>query len=542
MKVIRRWSPAARIGAAVALLASVVVVMLVPATAQASSGPKHGGTLTFGLEAESAGYVPGISTEVAYSGGAVEAALYDTLTTFSNSGKAVPFLATSVTSDPTYTTWTVKLRSGVRFDDGSTLTAQDVVDDLTEYYNAPTSALSATYSEVKTATASGPLTVVFTLNAPDSQFPALLTEFYVFNPDLKSLYGSDFGAHPDGTGPYELQSWIPNDEVVLKANPYYWEKGPGGAKLPYVSTLVLKIIVSGATRNDALESGELDGFQSIETPILAQAAKIPNVKVLTSETGGYGWFFNTTKAPLNDVRVRQALAYATNNKAIVASQGAGNIIHAMDEYFPSTSAYYSAAAEKITPSYNLKKAKALIKSYEDDPHRSDGQPVGSPVSIQLDYLSGDPASGAAVQVAQQEWGAIGVKVTLNSLAEATLITAALQGNDQAFWFGWGAETPYELFHHNYLPPSQDPTNWTRFQNATLSEQINVLATCVTNACTTAATDKIATVFAQQVPVVFLMDTLEGWPINTSKVGGAQLWTGSNDGLNPDIEWQYLYVK
>jgi ABC-type transport system substrate-binding protein len=164
------------------------------------------------------------------------------------------------------------------------------------------------------------------------------------------------------------------------------------------------------------------------------------------------------------------------------------------------------------------------------------------VTVQLNYLAGDPASGAAVQVAQQQWGAIGVKVTLNSLDEATAVADALKGNDQAFWFAWGANVPYGLFHHNYLPPSVNPTNWTRLNDPVVVSSITKLGTCTSLSCTQAATATIDQEFDQQIPVIFLMSSAEGWPIDTSKVGGAQLAPAGSAGLDPEIMWQYLWVK
>ena len=513
------------------------------ASSSTSAGtPVSGGTLTFGLEAESPGYVPGISAMLAYSGGAVERALYDPLTVYNADGGASPFLAQSVSSDSTYTTWTVKLRPNIKFDDGAVLTAQDVADDFSQYYSAKGSSAAGTFSEVSSVTASDPLTAVFHLKSADANFPVLLVTFYPFNPDLKAKYGTDFGSHPDGTGPFELASWSRNSELVLKANPNYWGRDSQGRKLPYLSELDLKIIVSGATRNDALQSGGIDGYQTIEAPVLAQAQKLPNVQVLLGQTGGYGWFLNTTAAPVNDVRVRQALAYATDNKAVLASQGAGTILQTVNQYFPSTSPYFSASAAAAFPTYNVSKAKSLLQEYVNDPKRTDGKAVGTPVSVQLDYLAGDPASGAAVQVAQQEWGAAGVQVSLNSLDEATLVVDALTGKTQAFWFGWGANVPYGLFHHNFLPKSQNPTNWTYLDDPAIVSQITTLATCQTLSCTKQATQVIDEQLNKDMPVIFLMSTVEGWPVNTAKVGGAQLAPAARAGLDPQLQWQYLWAK
>ena len=511
-------------------------------TAAAAGTPILGGSLSFGLEAESPGYVPGISAMLAYSGGDVERAIYDPLTVYGPDGQAVPFLAQSVTPNSDFTQWTVTLRPNVTFASGTPLTAQSIADDYSQYYSAKGSAAAGTFAEVKSVSATNPTTAVFTLSAPDAQFPVLLVTFYPFNPNVRQLYGADFASHPDGTGPFEFVSWQRDNQIVLKANPTYWGKDSAGRKLPYLSQLTLKIIVSGATRNATLQSGGINGYQTVEAPILSQAQQIPGVKVLLGDTGGYGWFINTSKAPVNDVRVRQALAYATDRNAIIASQGAGSIISPRNQYYGPQSPYFSKAAADQYPNLDLTKAKAALAAYVSDPKRSDGKAPGSPVSIQLNYLAGDPSSGAAVQLAKAEWGAIGVQVSLNALDEATDVGAALKGADQVFWFGWGSNVPYGLFHHNYTAPSVNPTNWTKLDDPIVENAITALAQCTTLTCTQQSTATIAQEFDAQLPVIFLMNTDQGWAIDTAKVGGAEMAPGAGAGLDPVIQWAYLWAK
>ncbi len=147
-----------------------------------------------------------------------------------------------------------------------------------------------------------------------------------------------------------------------------------------------------------------------------------------------------------------------------------------------------------------------------------------------------------MQLAQQQWKAAGIQVTLNSYDEATLVVDALEGKDQAFWFGWGANVPYGLFHHNYLAPAANPTNWTRLDNPTVISDIQTLAGCTTQQCTLQATDSIDQVFDQQVPVIFLMSTVEGWLHRHLQGGSATLAPANSSGLDPELMWQYLWQK
>jgi peptide/nickel transport system substrate-binding protein len=469
----------------------------------------------------------------AAAGELVYRALYDPLTRLDASGTPKPYLAKSVTPSADNKAWTVKLPTGITYGvSGKEMVAQDVVDDFTQYYVAKGSAITSTFAEVASVTAPNATTAVFHLKAPNAQFAAVLVSFVPFNPDLKQKYGDSFPDHPDGTGAFVLASWQKNSEIVLNANPRYWQKDSSGRKLPYLSKLIFKIIPNGATRNAALASGGVQGYESIQAPVLDQASRIKGVQLLTGTVGGYGWFMNVAKPPENDLRVRQALAYSTDQKAIVAAQGAGTIVAPINQYFTSQSPYYDKTAGEQFPTRDLVKAKALLAEYVNDPKRSDGKLVGSPVAFKLNYISGDAASGAAVQIAQQQWGALGIKVTLNALDEATWVSAALKGDTQVFWFQWSTSTPYLLYHHNYTSPSVNPTNWTRLDDSTVISAINALSNCTTASCTNAGAAIIANQFVKLLPVIFLMTSPIGFPINTKRVSGATLPTGATSGINP----------
>lgn len=509
-------------------------------TASGSGQVVRGGTLTVALDAESCGYVPG-ECMVSYSGSAVELALYSPLTVFNAQDQAEPFLATSVTPNSSYTQWTVTLPSNVKFDDGSVMTAQDVVQDLTEYYLAKGSAAAGTFAEVKGATAPNPTTVVFSLTSPDAQFPVLLTTFFPFNPDVKTLYGKNYGAHPDGTGPFEMVSWVPNSQIVLKANPNYWRKDSNGHKLPYLSQLIFKIIPVGSTRLATLQSGAVQIIESEEANILSQAMAMSQYNtVLPIGNGGYGLFFNTMAPPVNDVTVRRALAYATDAKAVVAAEGAGNLLMTRDQYYSPSSPWYSSKAAAEYPNYNPTKAKQLLAQYVNSANRSDGKPPGTPISLQINYIQGDSTSTAAVQVIQSEWNAIGVKVILNAKDEATQIADAIKGNFTVNWFGWGDETPFQLFHHNYLPYPQDLTNFTHFNSPAIEQQITNLETASSTSQVKSDTQAIDEIIDQQVPLIFLMNFPVGWVVNPAKVSNDVLWPGGAE--LDSFQWDLVSTK
>jgi peptide/nickel transport system substrate-binding protein len=521
-----------------ALLAAACSSSSSSSSSPTTSGPTVGGTLTFATEAEACGLVPGGCMN-SYSGADVEFALFDPLTVINSSSQAVPYLAKSVTPNADFTQWTIVLRPGVRFDDGSTLTASDLQQDYTQYFAQPTSADYGTFIDIKSIQVVNSLTATFVLAAADSQFPTVLTSFFPFNPDVKAKYGADWQAHPDGTGPFELVTWSQGNETVLKRNPHYWLKGPNGQQLPYLNELIFKPITDDTTRVATLQSGGVDGMLSEVPMTLQSASAVPGVTILDSGgNGGYGLFFNAMQAPVNDARVRLALAHATNVAAMLAVSGGGTFNQLRDQYYPPGSPWYSSAVASGWPAYNVAEAKTLLNEYVTDPHRSDGKPAGSPVTLTINYEPGSPQQLAVVQLAQQEWKQIGVQVTLRPEDEATLVGNALKGAFQVNYFEWGNELPYDLFHHNYLPRPANLTNFTLFNNAAIIQQIGVLQTATSQAVIKAAVQKIGMVLDQNAPLIFIGSAPAAWAVNTTKVGGAAIISP----LLASIGWATIWAK
>lgn len=510
--------------------------------ASAGDEPRAGGTAVFALEAESPGYVPGIPAAVAYSGAMVWTAIYDGLTEYDNSGQIHPHLAQSIEPNADYTAWTVKLRPNVKYASGGLVTAQDVARVFKEYYAAKDSSVAASYKVVESATATDASTVVFKLAESYADFPAVLSTFYVFNPNVRDKHGDDFGAHPDGTGPYKLVSWKRNSEIELERNENYWRKDDQGRQLPYLDKITLRIIPSGSTRNATLESHGIDGYQSVQSAVLHQATKIRDAKVMVSPAGADGWFMNTQKPPTDDVRIRQALAHATDRAAVLAAQGADEILTSVDQYYPKSSPYFSQAASDAAPSFDPGKAKELVSEYVNDPRRSDGKAVGEPVSLQVNYIAGDETSTSAVQIAQQQWSAAGFKVSPNALDEAGWVGAAFKGDTQAFWFAWTTNSPAYVYRRTYSDPAKIATNWTRLDDDVVQKQIATLTGCADMTCRKAATGAIAKRFAEVVPVIPLMSVPNGFAYDSSRIGGAKFLPGGEAGFVGQVDWALLWSK
>jgi peptide/nickel transport system substrate-binding protein len=479
--------------------------------------PVKGGSLTFALDQESSCYVPSLCT-VSFAGASVQKAVLDWLVTPSTSPKGYDLsIADSITPNADFTSFTVKIKPGIKYSDGTPFTAGDIKKEFDQYILAPTSTLKGNVAAVASVDSPDDSTVVFNLKQPDAPFPVILSLIPLFKPGP-----TDKGALPVGTGPFKMTSWTPNQQITLDRNPNYWGTD-NGTQLPYLDQLIFKPITSADTRLTTLQSGAVVGAL-IDDPItLSQANKISGIKSLTAKSdSGEGFFFDNSKPPTDDVRVRQALAYATDKNAVLASIGGGVL---RDQYFAPSSPFYSQDVSKATPTYDLNKAKQLLSAYANDPKRSDGKAVGDPVAIDISYVNGQVAQQNQAQVAQQEWGQAGAKVTVTPKDAATLISDAIKGNFIVNYFEWATPDPYSLFTHNYLPWPADPSNFTHFNNDQVQADIAKMATASTQDELKPSVSDIGMVLAQNVPLVFLASTNVSWALQPTKVANANVLHG-----------------
>jgi peptide/nickel transport system substrate-binding protein len=175
-------------------------------------------------------------------------------------------------------------------------------------------------------------------------------------------WGSEFGVHPVGTGPFRFVDWIKNDRIVLERNTNYFEIGQDNKPLPYLDRVEFRLVADMTTAITALESGELDGLSTVPFHFVERLRKNPNL-VLDDTVGG-NWThvtFNTTRPPFDDVNLRRAVAYGLNREALIRQVYAGGAIPAHGPISPPMSGFYSEKYDlgKTGQGYDL----ALAKKY-----------------------------------------------------------------------------------------------------------------------------------------------------------------------------------
>ncbi len=223
--------------------------------------------------------------------------------------------------DPT----TIKyhLRTGVKFGDGSPLTADDIVATF-KYHMRPDSGsqLASFYSSVATVEATAPDEVTVKLKAPNVQFAYTAAHMAGFVFKKEQLADKNIGTPevlPLGTGPYKLVEFVPTDHVTLEARDDYW--GPK----PVVKRITIQAIPDRQARLLAMQSGEIDVAFDIAMSDVDQLKALGNVDIVTAPSlGVFLLTLDHSAPPFDDIHVRRAVAYAVDREGLVKALLKGN--------------------------------------------------------------------------------------------------------------------------------------------------------------------------------------------------------------------------
>lgn len=518
---------------------------------RAEGPPRPGGKITVGIEAESSNWLPG-TAQLASSGRNVALTFYDPLMARTSKGTVEPVLAKSLTPNKQLTEWTLTLRSGVTFHDGTDLNAQALKTIFDRYLTAKGSVLLGQLTDagkpVKMEVVDD-LTVTYVLPRPNASFPYVLTREagWPFSPTAAKKAGKDAGLKPVGTGPFVFTSWTRDDRLVVKKNPNYWRKGR-----PYLDEIVFRPILDEDTRLASLLAGDLDAMFTLRQSIVTQVrdaeqdGQIQAREYIGDNTGGS--LFNTLAPPVDDVRVRRALAHAVERKDLIEVVGGTGISPVMSQYFNPKSPWYSKKVADTYPKFDPEKAKQLLGEYINDPKRSDGRPVGSPVAVEY-QCQPDPSLLELAQTYQGFWKKIGVKVKLKQVEQATHVASVIgqpgsqppfKGSYMIACWRFTAEPDPGVMLSTQLGPQAHPLNFANYQHPEIDKSLEKLRTSTDFAARKAATDEIFMHLAQAVPQVYTGATAGAVALSKDLRNFQEIDLPSGNTGHPMIEGQIVY--
>lgn len=250
--------------------------------------------------------------------------VYDTLLEPNADGELIPALATGWTVNDDGTEWEFRLRPDVRFHDGSSFDAADVVASLNRLRDPDFASPSAhEYRMIERVEAPSDRSIRLTLSEAHAPLLATLASGWsAILPSELIEEGHDFGSEPVGTGPFRFVEWVRDDRIVLERHEDYWM-----GDLPHLAAVEFVTITEQAVMAQALAAGEIDVADIVVEPELSMLRSAPNVAILEEPSSlVLVLAMNTGRAPLNRLRVRQGINAAIDKQAVLDTAYAGGTV------------------------------------------------------------------------------------------------------------------------------------------------------------------------------------------------------------------------
>ncbi|MCS7178075.1 MAG: ABC transporter substrate-binding protein [Anaerolineae bacterium] len=441
-----------------------LLVLLVAAALATGCTPQPGGRIVYGLTLAPSGIDPHINASSEL--GIPLTSVYDTLVYQDpKTGEFVPGLAQQWEVSEDGKVYTFYLRRGVKFHDGTPFNAEAVRFNLERIVSPDLASQRARFmlGPYERTEVVDEYTVRIILREPFAPLLDSLSQVYLAmaSPTAVQQWGSEYQLHQVGTGPFIFVEYVPGDHLLLRRNPNYaWGPPVYQHRTAQLEEVEFRFFTDPATRSPALESGAADVMGEIPPQDAArlqgsadfriEAVAIPGVSLML--------FMNTTRSPLDDINVRQALLFGTDRKAIISAVFRDTSPVACGPLAAATFGYNPMVCQFYQP-YNPDQAAALLeeagwKDTDGDGVRDkDGQP------LVLDfYLMGWGYMPEVGQLIADQWARLGVRVQSQVVSYPEALEIAKEGRHHLMPFNLSGSDPDILrrFFH-----SQGGFNWSK---------------------------------------------------------------------------------
>lgn len=417
--------------AAAALLATAAIgAAALPAAA--APKPKRGGAIVYSIPGKTTSFcLP--RAQMSASGIMVAQSMYDTLTVPNDKGQYVPYLAKSVTPNATFDQWTIGLREGIEFHDGTPVDAAAIKTNIDAWRKGLL--LQFLWAPVTDVAAPDPLTVVITVKQPWPALPAYLFSAGRTGIAAPAQLRNDATCPTKmvGSGPFKLNTYDPSTgDVTVVRNPKYWRKG-----YPLLDKIAFKVQGDSTQRINGLQGGQFD-ITFFGAGRNAKAARSADTYVLKSKPGFRDInqvLFNTQRPPFDDVNARRALAMGLDRQTLnlLANQGEGEVAGMVVD-----SKVLGYSKKSTFPKPNVAKAKKMVAAYK--------KAHGGEFAFDLQTTFDPTVQDAAAEIKRQA-RKLGITVNLPSpVDDAQIINLALAGRTDAFlWRNYPGSDPDTLY-------------------------------------------------------------------------------------------------
>jgi peptide/nickel transport system substrate-binding protein len=399
---------------------------------------QYGGSVVYALEAETSGGYCLPEAQLAISGIQVTRTIYDTLTAPDENGEIQPFLAESVEANDDATEFTITLRDGIEFHDGTPLDAEVVKNNLDAYrgqYEGRSPLLFLfVFQNVASVDVVDDLTLTVTTETP---WPAL--PWFLWGSARVGIMAQaqlDDAETCDreliGTGPFVFEDWTVNQRFVATRNESYWAEDADGNQLPYLDRIEYRPINQAAGRVNALDGGEVDVMHTDNSIAIDQLRGFGDrIRMVESDAYGEVGYFMLNSDPGADDReprifssqtARLAAAHAVDRERLNEVRGLGIPTIASGPFAPDVMGHLDDAGY---PEFDPDQARQLVEQYE--------QEEGQPFDILL-LTTTDADTIATADLVEEMLEDVGITVRRNQVEQAQLINTALGGEfDMVSW-------------------------------------------------------------------------------------------------------------
>lgn len=383
-------------------------------------------------------------------------------------GNLVPGLASKWTTSPDGLTWTFDLRTGIKFHDGSDFNA-DVVkwqfDRIMKDETAPARFRKQWSDVIADVKVIDPAKLAVTLKAPNAAFLDLVITtnagMIMSKANFEKLGAKEAALHPVGTGPFIFKEWLPGQRAVLTANPNYWGEKPKLSSLsfrpiPETNTQVIELETGGVHLISKIGLEDIDRLKA-NKDLRVETTPAYKVRFLTMNVG---------RAPLNDVKVRQAINYAVDVNTIITSLVGDMGVPTDLGALPLNSWGYPGAGKLPAYKQDVAKAKALLAEAgwvagPDGKLTKDGKP------LTLDFRSPNGRYFMDKEISEaikNQLTKVGFDVNLQVMEWAPYVANAQKANYDLTLLGWNQGSPDPSVFFDPLVKTGGRGNYSKYSD------------------------------------------------------------------------------
>lgn len=481
--------------------------------------PEDGGSITFAVEADSDGYNP-IANRWSISGNYVGSSIFEPLVVEKGDGTVEPWLAESVEPNEDGTEWTIVLRDGITFHDGTPLDAEVVAANIEARKEGVLTASS--YAPVESWEATDPTTVVVTMNRPWAAFDQVLASAgYIISP----ANIADPAADPVGTGPFRFTEWVPDSYLTVERNEDYW-KEPA-----HLDGIRFEFIPDLTSRKAALDSESIDAMITFEPQHILDYEESGDVTIFEHSSEPYHVLLNSEAPPFDDPALREAMALGSNPEALITTLGGEGLLEPATTPFVPSNPWH--LEDNGWPAFDQDRARELVSQYEEE--------SGTDLTIRL--IGSQGGSDAQGRAMVEQWGAIGIDAEYVPVAQSEFLAEVIGGEyEAALWrnHNWIDPDFNYIFWHS--SEENAVTNFTGIANDDLDAALDQGRESLDPEVRREAYDEVQRILNEELTHIWLYDVVWALVSQPKVHGWDDLEARGMSRLEPKVFYADLWVE